>query len=167
MGNPAGVKRDFLALEQRLLRAAGLLGQGFPQAEVARRVGVHRQSVSRWANALAKNGRDALRQAGRAGRKPRLAEQDLAGLVQGLQAGPEALGYSTALWTCPRVADLIERQTGLRYHPDHVSRILQKLGWSCQRPVGRARERNEQAVRQWRRHRWPHVKKKPANKGGH
>ena len=52
MGNPAGVRRDFQALEQRRLRAARLLQQGVHQSEVARRVGAHRQSVSRWAAAI-------------------------------------------------------------------------------------------------------------------
>lgn len=164
MGNPAGVKRDFDALEQRRLRAAKLLQKGFAQAEVARRVGVHRQSVSRWAEALQSHGTAALRQAGRAGRKPLLGNKDLDRLQQGLKSGPEALGYSTGLWTCARVADLIQRQTGVQYHPDHVSRLLGKLGWSCQRPVGRALERDEAAVRRWRRRDWPRIKKKPVKK---
>ena len=164
MGNPAGVRRDFKVLEQRRLRAAHLLEEGFTQAEVARRVGVHRQSVSRWAEALQQRGIAALRQAGRAGRKPRLNREDVQRIEQGLKAGPEALGYSTGLWTCARVADLIERQTGVQYHPDHVGRLLGKLGWSCQRPVGRAIERNEAAVRRWKRRDWPRIKKKPVSK---
>jgi hypothetical protein len=35
------------------------------------------------------------------------------------------------------------------------------LGWSCQRPERKARERNEEAIRRWVRHRWPRIKKKP------
>ena len=72
MGNPAGVRRDFQALEQRRLRAARLLKQGVHQSEVARQVGAHRQSVSRWAQQLEAAGLSGLRKAGRAGRKPRL-----------------------------------------------------------------------------------------------
>ena len=73
MGNPAGVKRDFAALERRRFQAARLLAKGWSQAEVARRVGVHRQSVSRWVRRLAEAGRAGLKKAGRAGRKPRLS----------------------------------------------------------------------------------------------
>ena len=46
-------KRDFKALERRRHNAAQLLSRGMPQAEVARQVGVSRQSVSAWARALA------------------------------------------------------------------------------------------------------------------
>ena len=74
-------------------------GRAFPQAQVARQVGVHRQSVSRWAQQLAAGGQKALKKAGRAGRKPRLSTADLRSIERGLQRGPEALGYETSLWT--------------------------------------------------------------------
>ena len=165
MGNVAGVKRVFRALERRRLRAARLLERGWSEAAVARRVGVHRQSVNRWAQQLAEGGRQALRKSGRAGRKPRLSTADRQRIVEGLQRGPEALGYETGLWTSWRVADLIERECGVRYTTVHVWRILRELGWSCQQPVGRALERNERAIRRWKRVRWPEVKKTPNDKG--
>src|ERR1700756_3363379 len=138
MGNPAGVKRDFAALEQRRLRAATLLTQGIHQSEVARQVGVSPESVSRWSQRLAEGGRRSLRKAGRAGRKSRLTQKDFGRIERALQRGPEALGYETSLWTSQRVAHLIEQELGVRYHPGHVWRILRRLGWSCQRPTGRA-----------------------------
>lgn len=164
MGNPAGVQRDFDALEERRFRAVRWLAQGVHQAEVARRVGVHRQSVSRWAREWAVAGRAGLRKAGRAGRKPRLSLADLRRIEGGLKQGPEALGYATNLWTARRVAHLIERQCGVRYHPAHVWRILRRLGWSCQRPTGRALEREEAAIRRWKKQRWPALKKTPKNR---
>src|ERR1039458_9609294 len=157
MGNPAGVKRDFDALERRRFQALRLLRQGLNQSEVARRVRVVRQSVARWAALDRKSGERALRQAGRAGRKPRLTKRQKAMLEQRLLAGPERLGYDTSLWSSERVAHLIEREFGVRYHPGHVWKILVALGWSCQRPVGRALERNEQAIRHWKKVTWPVV----------
>ena len=165
MGNPAGVRRDFDKLEQRRLEAAELLRQGIHQAEVARRVGVHRQSVSRWAEELGRGGKRALRKAGRAGRRPRLHAEDLRRIEKALKRGPEALGYETSLWTSWRVADLIERECGVQYHPSQACRILRQLGWSCQRPVGRALERDEEKIRRWKRERWPEIKKKPKKRG--
>jgi transposase len=165
MGNPAGVRRDFEALEARRLHAAQLLKQGVTQADVARQVGVHRQSVSRWAQQLESGGRTALKKAGRAGRKPRLTAADLRRIERGLKHGPEALGYDTSLWTAWRVAELIERECGVRYHPGHVWWLLRKLGWSCQRPTGRALERDEAAIAQWKRQRWPALKKTPPASG--
>lgn len=82
-----------------------------------------------------------------------------------LKLGPEAFGYASGLWTARRVRDLVEHQTGVRYHEDHVWHILRKLNWSCQRPTGRAVERNEEGIRQWKKYRWPQIKKKPCAKG--
>lgn len=165
MGNPAGVRRDFEALERRRMAAARLLKQGVSQSEVARRLGVHRQSVIRWARQLAQAGRVGLKKAGRAGRRPRLGAGQLRKIEQALKRGPEALGYPNGLWTAGRVRELIEGQTGVRYHEAHVWRILRKLGWSCQRPSGRALERDEAAIRHWKRYRWPQLKKKRSASG--
>jgi len=165
MGNPKGVRRDFAELERRRLRAARLLEKGVSAAQVARQVGVHRQSVSRWAAQLETQGRAGLKKAGRAGRKPRLGAADLARLEQALKRGPEAFGYDTGLWTAARVAQWIAQECGIAYHPGHVWRLLRQLGWSCQRPTGRALERDEQAIAQWKRQRWPEIKKKPKKSG--
>src|SRR6266851_1985329 len=116
MGNPAGVRRDFAALERRRMEAARLLRQGLSQSEV----------------------RD---------------------LERALKRGPEAFGFASGLWTASRVRAVIEYRTGVRYHEDHVWRILRKLNWSCQRPTGKALERDEQAIRQWQRVTWPRIKK--------
>ncbi len=96
---------------------------------------------------------------GRAGRKPRLDRRQWAQVEAALLKGPAAHGFATTLWTLPRIAAVIARRTGVRYHPAHVWRILQGLHWSLQRPARQARERDEAAIGQWRRRRWPQVKK--------
>ena len=153
MGNPAGVRRDFAALEERRMEAARLLRAGLSQSEVARRVGVHRQSVSRWARELEQSGVRGLRRARRTGRPPKLSAAQLRELEGALVRGPEAFGFATGLWTASRVRDLIEYRTGVRYHEAHVWRILRKLNWTCQRPAGRALERDEAAIRNWKKYR--------------
>jgi transposase len=165
MGHPAGLKRDFTALEARRLQAVALLRQDMAQADVARALGVHRQSVSRWAKQLQAGGRRALRHPGRAGRKPGLTPGDLRRVERALKQGPEAFGYATPLWTAERVATLIAQECGVRYHPGHVWRLLRQLGWSCQRPTGRALERDEAAIRHWKKVRWPQLKKTPRARG--
>jgi len=165
MGFPAGVRRDFEALERRRLQAADLLRKGLSQSEVARQVGAHRQSVSQWAEALRENGRKGLIKAGRAGRPPKLSGEDLKRIERGLKRGPEKLGYGTSLWTSARVAHLIEQECGIRYATGHAWRILRQLGWSCQRPTGRALQRDEEKIRAWKRKRWPEIKKKPKKSG--
>jgi transposase len=165
MGNPAGVRRDFAALERRRLQALRLLRQGLNQSEVARRLRVARQSVARWAALERQGGARALRQAGRAGRKPRLTARQKARLEQRLLAGPQQLGYETNLWTSQRVAELIGKEFNVRYHPGHVWKVLVALGWSCQRPTGRALERHEPAIRHWKKVTWPDIKKKRKKSG--
>jgi|SRR5215472_8444007 len=165
MGNPAGVRRDFEKLEERRLEGARLLREGLSQSEVARELGVHRQSVSRWARQFKHGGVHGLRKAERTGRPPKLTQGQMRDIEGALKRGPEGLGYSSGLWTARRVRELIKQQTGVRYHEDHVWRILRKLGWSCQRPTGRALERNEQAIKRWKQITWPRIKKKPSRSG--
>lgn len=106
-----------------------------------------------------------LRQAKRTGRPPRLSLAQLRDLERALKRGPEAFGFASGVWTASRVRDLIEYRTGVRYHEDHVWRILRKLTWSCQRQSGRALERDEKAIRQWKKVAWPRIKKKPSARG--
>src|ERR1700686_5660183 len=149
MGFPAGVGRNFEALERRRMRAGSLLAKGLSQSEVARRVGAHRQSVSKWAAELQANGRAGLKKAGRAGRKPRLSAEQISQIEHGLKRGPRALGYETSLWTANRVAHLIEQESGVSYHPGHVWKILRQLGWSCLHPGGWGLGRDGNAIRRW------------------
>jgi transposase len=164
MGNARGVARDFDALEKRRLEVIRYLAEGLNNREIGHRLKVANQTVSRWRKEYQAGGKKALRQAGRAGRKPLLTAEQNKQLVRKLIVGPEKLGYRTPLWTCERVADLIEQEFQVRYHAGHVWRILRQLGWSPQRPVGRALERDEAAIEQWKKKTWPGIKKKPVNK---
>jgi transposase len=147
-------------MEQRRMQAADLLEQGVIPAEIARQVGVGHQTVSAWRTVWRQAGREGLRAAGRAGRLPKLTGEQLVQVEAALARGPEANGYATDLWTLARVADVIERVTGVSYHPHHVWRILrEQLGWSWQRPARRATERNDEAIATWVKRRWPAVKK--------
>ena len=147
------------------MAAVSLFGEDLNNSEIGRRLKVSNQTVGRWRKEFQQGGQEALRKAGRAGRKPLLGARQLEQLTRKLLAGPEKLGYDTPLWTAQRVALLIEQEYGVRYHSGHVWRILRLLGWSPQRPVGRALERDEQAIAEWKRKRWPAIKKKPEKKG--
>jgi transposase len=165
MGNSRGMRRDFVALEKRRFDAVKLFRKDLNNSEIGRRLKVSNQTVSRWRKEHQEGGNAALRAAGRAGRLPCLSEADKARLVELLLQGPERLGYETPLWTCPRVADLIQQSFGVEYHPGHVWRILRQLNWSVQQPVGRALERDEARIGDWQHRRWPEIKKKLKKKG--
>jgi transposase len=156
---PVRQRRDFEKLERRRREAAKLFAKGVSQAEVARRLNVSRQSVSRWHQTWTEQGKEALVAAGRAGRPPRLSAEQKARVDEELRRGPAAHGYATQLWTLSRVAEVIERITGVRYHPGHVWRLLRELGWTRQRPARRAAERDDEAIARWIKEDWPRVKK--------
>ncbi len=147
------------------MQAARLLKEGLSEAEVARQVGVHRQSVNRWSKQLISGGRSALKRAARTGRPSQLSATDLHRIEQALKRGPEVLGYGTSLWTAWRVADLIERECGVKYSTVHAWRVLRSLGWTPQRPSRRALERDEEKIIRWKHERWPELKKTPKSEG--
>lgn len=146
-------------LEARRMVAGRLLEQAKGVNEVARLVGAAPSSVSRWKKVLKRRGLDGLKAIPNRGAKPRLNGRQRRRLVRILLRGPRKAGYSTDLWTCPRVAQVIQRTFGVAYHPGHVWYLLRRLGWSCQKPEQRARERNEEAIRQWREQDWPRIKR--------
>ena len=153
-----GIRR-LQKLKERRLKAVALFEQGERQATVAQILRVSRQSVSQWW--IAWHSGDTLNGALRAGRKPRLQKEQLALLEKELLRGAAVHGYSTDLWSLPRVAALIDKITGVTYHPAHVWKILHKMGWSLQRPTLRARERDEEKVLEWKKQTWEAVKKTP------
>ncbi len=161
-GMKTTTRRDFAELERRRFLACKKFEEGKPQAQVVRDCKVSRQSASRWHQAWKRGGRQALKAAGRAGRKPRLSSEQCRAITEVLVQGAKASGYPTDLWNLSRVAAVIEKVTGVKYHFRHVGRILHTMGWSRQRPAKRAKERDEAAVRHWHRNRWPSLKKKPA-----
>ena len=156
-----GSRRDFAALEARRFRAGEMFARGASQATVARVLGVTTAAANHWSQAWQAKGRQGLKAAGRAGRKPRLGRADLAKLEHALRAGPAAQGFPTEVWTLPRVATVLKRVTGVGHHPGHVWRVLRALGWSLQRPGRQSRERDEAAIAGWKRARWPSLKKTP------
>ena|SRR5579883_49299 len=152
-------------LQRRRMRAGRLLLRGMAQAEVARKVGVSRTTVSVWNEQLEAGGLEALKRRAR-GRPSALDAQQKAELVRLLKDGALAQGFATELWTLRRVGQLIEEKFGRRYSESQVWRILVSLGFSSQRPASRALERDEAAIRRWKRLRWPALKKTPENKVG-
>ena len=153
--------RDLHVLEQRRRRAAQLFAKGrMSQASVARELKVSRMSVARWFRAWTKSGKQALRAAPRAGRKPLVNARHLQKVQAALRQGARAHGFSADLWTLPRVATVIERVTGVRYHPGHVWKMLGAMQWSVQKPERQARERDAEQVEYWKTTRWPELKKK-------
>ena len=155
-------RRDGAALRLRRMRAARWFFRRKSPAWVAHRLKVSRQSACRWYAAWEAQGKRGLIGAARLGRPAKLTERQLRRLDTELMRGARAHGYVTQLWTLKRIAKVVKKLFGVSYHPSHVWRLLRELGWSCQRPARRARERDEAAIRHWLRYRWPQIKKSAA-----
>ena len=130
--------------------------------EVAGLLKVAPSSVSRWKQAVEAEGLDGLAARPHPGPAPRLSAEQKAQLQEVLLAGAVESGFASDGWTCPRVAHVVAERFGVQYHVDHVWKLLRSLGFTCQRPEHRARERDEQAVATWRRRAWPRIKKRRA-----
>jgi transposase len=151
---------------KRRLRAGRMLLAGKGCAEIAEAVGVARQTVYTWKALLDEGGIDALRAVPDPGRPARLDDTQLAQVRAALLQSPTEHGFGTELWTLKRVGIVIHRLHGVRFGQTQVWRILGALGFSPQKPEKRAIERNEEAVRHWKRRTWPALKKKPSAKAG-
>jgi len=154
------IKRDLDGMEQRRREGMRLLAQGLSQAEVARRCGVSRVSARRWEQQR-RGGAVGAWKRRPLGRRPKLNAVHKQKLEKALLQGAQAHGFLNDLWTLPRVAELIHRQSGVRLHPGHVWRLLGRLGWSLQRPAGKATQRDETTIARWKKHTWPALKKSP------
>jgi len=141
------------------MRAADLFAKGVSQADIGRELNVSHQTVSDWHKLWKVGGKQALKRTGQPGRPRKVTDADLAKVERALGKGPRANGYPTDLWTLARVAEVIEKATGVKYHPGHVWKVLRQMGWSRQRPARKAMERDDEAVEQWVNDRWPKVKK--------
>jgi len=157
---PRVLRRDRQELERRRKQAARLFAKArLAQASIARELKVSRMSVSRWYRQWKKSGLEALKAAPRAGRKPLLNNRQLQRVQAALLKGARAHGFSADLWSLPRVATVIARVTGVRYHPGHVWKVLGAMHWTLQKPERQARERNAEQVEYWKTVRWPELKK--------
>lgn len=151
---------------RRRLKGVRLLQKNIAQAEVARRLGVSRQSVLRWAKRLEAGDAAALLHPRPRGRPAQLDAAQRAQLQRLLKVGAMAAGFGTELWTLPRIRILISDRFGVQLSESWIFRLLRQLGWSCQRPTGRAMERDEAAIRRWKKVRWPQLKKAPRGRAG-
>lgn len=152
-------------LEGRRLRAWELAQAGWRQKDIAAALGVSKGAVSQWMKRGREGGPDALRRHPAPGATSKLTPEQFAELPTLLARGAEAYGFRGNVWTHPRIAAVIRQEFGVKYHDNHMTRILHKLGWSRQKPHRRATQRDETAIAQWRAEDWPSILKKALKAG--
>lgn len=143
-------RRDRQALQKRRIKAIKLYQKGQTQYQIAKKLKVSFEAVSNWVEDFKKHGLDGLKSKGKPGQKPKLTQDDKRNIRRAILKGPKTAGYSTDLWTLERLKTLIKNIAKISYHPGHVWKIIVSLGFSCQRPETRAKERNERKIKEWR-----------------
>ena len=153
-------------LERRRRQAVDAVRQGESPETVARVVGVNRVSVYRWLAAARQP--DGLAAKPQLGPAPRLSPEQLRRLDGLLRQGAQEHGWSNRLWTCARIAEVIRRHFGVSLHHDHVGRMLRaRLNWTPQKPRRRARERDKQAIEDWKTFTFPHIAEAARHRDAH
>ena len=146
--------------EGRRLRAWTLKQQGWKQRDIAYALGVTESAVSQWVRRALTEGVESLRRVPHPGGPSKLRPYQQLALLEMLRMGAETFGFRGAVWTGPRVVALARHFLGISYHPGHMSRLLRRWGWSVQKPVRQAQQRDEEVIAQWPDQTWPQLKKK-------
>jgi transposase len=156
---------DVKQREARRLEAVRRLGEGQRPAAVAEALGVAPNTVYAWGKRARLGGKKALKAVPKAGRPLKLEREHWAALKRMVLKGPSACGFDRQLWTLPLVGELIQREFGVSYHDDHLSKFMRRLGLSRQKPAVRAKERDERAIGRFVKTVFPELEKKPGPTG--
>jgi transposase len=134
--------------------------QGHAQSDVAGLLGVSLRTVQRWWQAWRAEGAAAFAAVSGRGRPPKLSDGQADRVLAWLGRSPTEFGFDTERWTAPRVAELVERELGVRMHPRYLNDWLRRRGVTPQLPARRPRERDDDLIERWKRWQWPRIKKR-------
>ena len=150
--------------EARRFQAWDLSQKGWKQKVIAEALGVTEGAVSQWLKQAREDGVESLRHRKGGGPKPRLQSQQIEQLPKLLSQGAESYGFRGEVWTRARVREVIKREFGVQFSLSHIGRLLAQIGWSRQKPMKRASQRDEGAIEHWRTETWQELEKKPKMK---
>jgi transposase len=145
--------------EWRRLRAVELAKLGWLHCDIAESLGVSQAAVSQWLTQARSAGTAGLRAHPHGGHGKLTAEQKRL-LPDFLWHGAEAYGFRGDVWTCTRIAKVVEWELGVSFHKDHISRMLKAMGWTPQIPITRAIQRDEAEIQRWREQTWPELQRR-------
>jgi len=151
---------DRAGKEWRRFQALRLHELGWLEVDIAQALDVSKGTVSRWLATAAAAGPEALHGHPSAGAPPKLTPAQVARIPEFLWHGAEAYGFRGDVWTCARIAQVIQWELGVSYHKDHVARLMKELGWTPQVPMTRAIQRDEVAIEHWRQKVWPELRRR-------
>lgn len=150
--------------EKRRLKAGKMFKKGFSQAVIARKFKVTPAAVKYWHDAWKKKGFKGLKSKGHPGFPSKFTEEKQKKLKKIIFAGAKKYGYSTDFWTLSRLAAVIRKEFKISFSCVWIWKIIISLGFTCQKPQTRNKERNEKAIKQWKIETFPSLKKMGAKK---
>lgn len=150
-------RKDF-DLTQRI-QGLFLVSQGMAERRAAQILGIGRRTLQDWIFRYRRGGLEALVKGPYLGRKPKLTDAQIAELDHIIEQGPESAGLDTGVWTAPLAADLVKKLFGVRYHPDHMRRILRRLRFSVQLPTRELSRADPEEQARWLDHELQEIKK--------
>lgn len=148
----------------RRLQTWELSQKGWKQNKIAEALGVTEGAISQWVKKARADGVEALYQRKGGGPKPRLAREQIDQLPSLLSLGAEAYGFLGDVWTRARIGVVIKQEFGVSFSLSHIGRLLKQIGWTRQKPIARASQRDELAIERWRTEKWLELEKKPNKK---
>lgn len=143
-------------LEARRLQAGRYFDNGKTAYFVEKKFGISSTTAKEWK----KRWKDGVLKAQKQGPRSKLRDEERKKLTEKILKGPTAAGYPNQLWTMQRITDLIYEDYKIRYRPRSVWHLLHALGFSCQRPEKKSRERDEKEIKEWKLKKWPAILKK-------
>jgi transposase len=156
-------RMDLKQREERRMEAVKRLRAGQPASVVAAEIGVAVNTVYAWGKLARLGGRKALKSVPKSGRPLKLEREHWKAVKRAILKSPASSGFARELWTLPMIGEYIEREFGVKYHDDHLSRFVRRLGLSVQKPMVRARERDEKAIKRFVEFEFPVIEKKRGN----
>jgi len=143
-------------LEARRLQAGRLFDKEKTAYFVQKKFNVSSTTAKEWK----KRWKEGTLKAKKQGRVSKLTAIQKTRLTESILKGPEAAGYKTELWTLERITATIRKMEKVSYRPRSVWHLMRELGFSCQKPARRAKERDEKAITEWKQTTWPRLLKK-------
>jgi transposase len=137
---------------------------GMSEAQAARTFGVCRQSVATW---VARVESDGVRALSAQKRGPKPGGNKLGGatteraIVRSIRGScPDQMLLPFALWSRAAVIALIRKRSGRAVSLSTAGRYLRRWGFTPQKPMRRAYERDPAAVAAWLKEKYPAIKKR-------
>ena len=160
--------RKYSTSEQALIRrlAVQRVFDGERSCDITKAYGLSDKVIFKWIRKAKKEGLDSLAPLPRSGRARTLKKEEEQEVKSWIVAkDPRQHRFDFCLWTRKIVADLIENRYGVILSVNSVGRLLHRQGLMPQKPLRRAYERDEAAVKEWEAKEYPKIKRLAKKQG--